>query len=77
VSNLKYTPEKLDNAEFHRIREWHNTFNAALTGLLVRLPVTTGEEARYQAAQIADAQHGSISKTEPNGIGTSRQFWAY
>lgn len=65
--NLKYTPEKMDNAEFHRIREWHNTFNAFVNGALARggfAPSQTFDrrELRRAARKFANSVHGSIRK---------------
>lgn len=76
---MKYTPEKLDSAEFHRIREWWNTFNACIHGELSDGSYNLNSrserrELRQRARKFANSVHGSIAKKESNGIGTFRQF---
>ncbi len=65
--NLKYAPEKIDNAEFHRIREWYNTFNAVIRGELTDgsynlNSASERKELRRKASKFANSVHGSIKK---------------
>lgn len=67
-----YVPEVYkpgDSAEFHRIREWWNTFNAALAVELSRntWPVIAEDiaEAKREARRVANSVHGRIRKPKP------------
>lgn len=62
----KYSPTRTNFAEFHRIREWWNTYNAVLAALILRNKRQDGypgAELRRQARRMANATHGKIGST--------------
>jgi hypothetical protein len=52
--------EQLREREELRVQRWHDTYNAALTGVLRINPGWTPEEIHALCARHADAAHGPL-----------------
>ena len=68
-----------DNREFHRIREWWNTFNATLSALIATSYSVYPEdeelnEMKRSARRVANNVHGSIRKRSTTSTTYGRLF---